>query len=113
MKSSSWQWESQGIFCLSLLGIAIRGRYGSPGCGLYQFSSWKNYISLSARHVAELTTAITITLCGGQGRSLRLKLFVVKALGPSPSASPRGPATVASSPGAKAIIVDDTMTPPH
>ena len=69
---------------------------------------------ISARYMKDFTKdVITITLCGGQGRSLRLKLFVTKAIGPSPSASPRGPAIVASSPGAKAIIVEDMITPPH
>ena len=53
---------------------------------------------------------LTITLWGGHGRSLKLKLFVAK----SPSLlSPRGPLIVASSPGAKAIMVEDMMMPPH
>ena len=39
VKNTSVQYESQGSICLMRLGIAISGRYGSPGSGLYQCSS--------------------------------------------------------------------------
>lgn len=36
---SAVQFSNQGSISKSLLGTAIRGRYGSPGSGLYQFAS--------------------------------------------------------------------------
>lgn len=90
----------------------MRGRYGSPGRGLYQFSSWHNQYQFDIKQIWQNIT--TITLYRGRGRSSKLKLFDVKALFPSPSVSLRGPAIINSSPGgAKAIIVDDILTPPH
>ena len=55
-------------------------------------------------------------LCGGHGRSLKSKLFVTGAFrfgSRSASWVLRGPSMVANSPGAKAIIVEDMVMPPH
>ena len=37
------QFPNQGSISKTLLGMAMRGRYGSPGSGLYQFVSCMNY----------------------------------------------------------------------
>lgn len=34
------QSPNEGSISKILLGMAMRGRYGSPGAGLYQFASW-------------------------------------------------------------------------